>query len=111
VLAEQQLMALSVDHSFISVSSVNAERGAFHQELDQAALKRTLVHIARDSSLLVDSTKFESSALHRVVELGEFDAIYVDDALSPAVIAKLGRGPAEVHVTRSEDGDRSEGAA
>jgi DeoR/GlpR family transcriptional regulator of sugar metabolism len=102
VLAEQQLMGLSVDHSFISVSSVNAERGTFHQELDQAALKRTLVHIARDSSLLVDATKFESSALHRVVELSEFQAIYVDDALSPAVIAKLSRGAAELHVVRSE---------
>jgi DeoR/GlpR family transcriptional regulator of sugar metabolism len=100
VLAEQQLMDLSVDHSFISVSSVNVERGTFHQELDQAALKRTLVRIARDSSLLVDSTKFASSALHRVVELSEFDAIYVDDALSPDIVRKLSHGGAELHVTR-----------
>jgi DeoR/GlpR family transcriptional regulator of sugar metabolism len=105
VLAEQQLMGLSVDHSFISVSSVNAERGAFHQELDQAALKRTLVRIARDSSLLVDATKFESSALHRVVELSEFQAIYVDDTLNPAVIAKLSHGAADLHIT-PEGGDQ-----
>jgi DeoR/GlpR family transcriptional regulator of sugar metabolism len=115
VLAEQQLMGLSVDHSFISVSSVNAERGTFHQELDQAALKRTLVRIARDSSLLVDATKFESSALHRVVELSEFEAIYVDDTLSPAVVAKLNRGAAELHVTREPhpgaNGHRREGGA
>jgi DeoR/GlpR family transcriptional regulator of sugar metabolism len=100
VLAEQQLMDLSVDHSFISVSSVNVERGTFHQELDQAALKRTLVRIARDSSLLVDSTKFASSALHRVVELSEFDAIYVDDGLSPDVAAKLSRGSSALHIVR-----------
>jgi DeoR/GlpR family transcriptional regulator of sugar metabolism len=100
VLAEQQLMDLSVDHSFISVSSVNAERGTFHQELEQAALKRTLVRIALDSSLLVDASKFGASALHRVVELSEFDAIYVDDALSPPLVAKLSQGTAELHVTR-----------
>jgi DeoR/GlpR family transcriptional regulator of sugar metabolism len=100
VLAEKQLMDLSVDHSFISVSSVDVARGTFHQELDQAALKRTLVRIALDSSLLVDSTKFGSSALHRVVELSEFDAIYVDDALSPPLVAKLSQGSAELHVTR-----------
>jgi DeoR/GlpR family transcriptional regulator of sugar metabolism len=114
VLAEQQLMGLSVDHSFISVSSVNAERGTFHQELDQAALKRTLVRIARDSSLLVDATKFESSALHRVVELSEFEAIYVDDTLSPAVIAKLSHGAADLHVVAEPaggNGHRSDGAA
>jgi DeoR/GlpR family transcriptional regulator of sugar metabolism len=100
VLAEQQLIELSVDHSFISVSSVNVERGTFHQELDQAALKRTLVRIARDSSLLVDSTKFASSALHRVVELSEVDAIYVDDGLDRDVVATLDRTGADVHVIR-----------
>jgi DeoR/GlpR family transcriptional regulator of sugar metabolism len=100
VLAEQQLMDLSVDHSFISVSAVDAGRGTFHQELDQAALKRTLVQIARDSSLLVDGTKFGSSALHRVVELSAFDAIYVDDSVAPDTLAKLSHG-SELHVARA----------
>jgi DeoR/GlpR family transcriptional regulator of sugar metabolism len=98
VLAEQQLMELSVDHSFISVSSVDVERGTFHQEPDQAAIKRTLVHIARDSSLLVDSTKFRSSALHRVVALPEFNAIYVDDSTSADIVRRLRQGKTEVHV-------------
>jgi DeoR/GlpR family transcriptional regulator of sugar metabolism len=89
VLAEQQLLSFSVDHSFISVSSVDVERGAFHQELDQAALKRTLVRIARDSSMLVDSSKFGPGALHRIVELSALDAIYVDDSTDPATVAAL----------------------
>jgi len=98
VLAEQQLMRLSVDHSFISVPAVDVARGAFHQELDQAALKRTLVHVARDASLLVDATKFESSALHQIVELAELDAIYVDDGASDATVGALRRWDVEVHV-------------
>lgn len=98
-LAEQQLVRLSVDHSFVSVSSVDVARNAaFHQELDHAALKRTLVHIARDSSLLVDATKFASSALHQVVDLTELDAIYVDDSTPVATIEQLRRGAADVHV-------------
>jgi DeoR/GlpR family transcriptional regulator of sugar metabolism len=56
--------------------------------------------VAHDSSLLVDSTKFASSALHRVVELSEFDAIYVDDGLSPDVVAKLSRGSSALHIVR-----------
>ena len=102
VLAEQQLMDLSVDHSFVSVPAVDVERGAYHQEVDQAALKRTLARVAHDSSLLVDSTKFASSALHRVVELSEFDAIYVDDGLSPDIVAKLSRGSSALHIVREE---------
>src|SRR3954447_623150 len=102
MLAEQQLMDLSVDHSFVSVPAVDVERGAYHQEVDQAALKRTLARVAHDSSLLVDSTKFASSALHRVVELSEFDAIYVDDGLSPDIVAKLSRGSAGLHIVREQ---------
>ena len=100
VLAEQQLMDLSVDHSFVSVPAVDVDRGAYHQEVDQAALKRTLARVAHDSSLLVDSTKFASSALHRVVELSEFDAIYVDDGLEPETVARLSRGSSALHIVR-----------
>jgi DeoR/GlpR family transcriptional regulator of sugar metabolism len=98
VLAEEQLMTLAVDHSFISVPGVDVERGGFHQELEQAALKRTLVRIARDSSLLVDASKFSSIPLHRVVELSDLQAIYVDDATPRDVIAALERSGTRVHV-------------
>ena len=98
VSTEQQLLRLSVDHSFISVPAVDVERGAFHQEVDQATLKRTLVHVARDASLLVDSTKFESSALHQVVELSELQAIYVDDEAPNEIVTALRHSGAEVHV-------------
>jgi DeoR/GlpR family transcriptional regulator of sugar metabolism len=97
-LAEQQLLDLSVDHSFVSVSSVNVERGAFHQELGQAALKRTLVHIARDSSLLVDATKFRTGGLHRVVELSELQAIYVDDTTDATTVSTMRSRGLDVHV-------------
>jgi DeoR family fructose operon transcriptional repressor len=82
----------------VSVSSVNVERGAFHQELGQAALKRTLVHIARDSSLLVDATKFRTGGLHRVVELSELQAIYVDDTTDAKTLSTLRSKGLGVHV-------------
>lgn len=104
VQAERELMRLSVDHSFISVPAVDVRRGAFHQELDQATLKRTLVEIARDSSLLVDATKFQSSALHLVVELAELDAIYVDGSTPDPTVSAL-RDAAEVHVVPPSAGD------
>jgi DeoR/GlpR family transcriptional regulator of sugar metabolism len=98
VMAEQQLLALAVDYSFLSVSAVDPARGAFHQEPDQAALKRTLVHVAHDSSLLVDRTKFGASALHRIVELKEFSAIYVDKSIDAVTVGRLRRGGHSVYV-------------
>jgi DeoR/GlpR family transcriptional regulator of sugar metabolism len=97
-IAQQQLLDLSVDHSFVSVSSVDLDRGAFHQELDHAALKRTLVRIGRDSSLLVDSSKFRATGLHRVVALAEFQAIYVDDSINAVTVQSLRDQGLTVHV-------------
>ncbi|MFZ1996006.1 MAG: DeoR/GlpR family DNA-binding transcription regulator [Solirubrobacteraceae bacterium] len=100
-IAQQQLLDLSVDHSFISVSSVDVERGAFHQEPDHAALKRTLTRIGRDSSLLVDSSKFRGTGLHRVLGLAEFDAIYVDDTVTSSALESMRDQGLTVHVARS----------
>jgi DeoR/GlpR family transcriptional regulator of sugar metabolism len=98
-IAQQQLLDLSVDHCFVSVSSVDVERGAFHQELEQAALKRTLVRIGRDRSLLVDSTKFRATGLHRVVALAEFNAIYVDDGIASVDLGGMRNQGLTVHVS------------
>ncbi|MDQ6818619.1 MAG: DeoR/GlpR family DNA-binding transcription regulator [Actinomycetota bacterium] len=105
VIAQQQLLDLSVDHSFVSVSSVDVDRGAFHQEVEHAALKRALVRIARDSSLLVDSSKFRASALHRVVALAEFQAIYVDDSIGSATLRAMRDQGLTVHVAGAADTD------
>jgi len=89
VLALRGLEELHVDHSFVSVSAVDVERGAFHQEPDQAALKRTMVEIARHSTLLADASKFAKGALHRVTDLAAFDAIVVDDSTDATVLQAL----------------------
>jgi DeoR/GlpR family transcriptional regulator of sugar metabolism len=99
-IAQQQLLDLSVDHSFISVSSVDVERGAFHQEPEHAALKRTLTRIGRDRSLLVDSSKFEGTGLHRVVGLAEFSAIYVDDTVTSSTLVSVRDQGLTVHVAK-----------
>jgi DeoR/GlpR family transcriptional regulator of sugar metabolism len=89
VLAQQHLEELQVDHSFVSVSAIDVDRGAFHQEPDQAVLKRTVVEIARHSTLLADASKFGKGALHRVVALDAFDCIVVDEGTPKSVLSAL----------------------
>jgi DeoR/GlpR family transcriptional regulator of sugar metabolism len=89
VLALQGLEQFRVDHSFVSVSAVDAELGAFHQEPDQAALKRAMVRIARHATLLADASKFGKSALHHVTDLDAFDAIVVDGTTAAGVLRAL----------------------
>jgi DeoR/GlpR family transcriptional regulator of sugar metabolism len=89
VLAQQGLERIAVDHSFVSPSAVDVERGAFHQEVDQAMLKRTLVRIGRTSTLMADASKFSKGALHKVIGLEEVDHIVVDRSLEQSVLETM----------------------
>jgi DeoR/GlpR family transcriptional regulator of sugar metabolism len=89
VLAEQALQSLHVDRCFLSVAAVDVRRGAFHQEPDQAAIKRMMIAIADESTLLVDSSKFANRALHRIVELDAFDSAVVDGSTDPSIVSAL----------------------
>jgi DeoR/GlpR family transcriptional regulator of sugar metabolism len=89
VLAEEALRDLHVDRCFVSVAAVDTRRGAFHQDPDQAAIKRMMIEIADESTLLVDSSKFTKSALHRVVELEAFDVAILEEGVDEAVVSSL----------------------
>jgi DeoR/GlpR family transcriptional regulator of sugar metabolism len=98
VLAAQTLRDLRVDHCFLSVSAIDVRRGAFHQEPDQAVIKRMMIEIAERSTLLADASKFSKRALHRVVGLDAFDGAVVDDATEPEIVAAVRAQGLEVEV-------------
>ena len=60
VMAEQALRSLRVDQCFLACL-VDINRGAFHREPDQAALKRTMMEIADESTLLADSLEVQQA--------------------------------------------------
>lgn len=70
-----------VDLAFVGTSSVS-DGVAYHQEDHIVSVKKAMLNVARRSVLLVDHTKFERSALHRLVDLSFFDRVIVDDGLS-----------------------------
>jgi DeoR/GlpR family transcriptional regulator of sugar metabolism len=89
VLVEQALRDLRVDHCFLSVSAIDVRRGAFHQEPDQAVIKRMMIEIADRSTLLADSSKFGKRAMHRVVGLDAFEAVVVGDTTEPSIVSAV----------------------
>jgi DeoR/GlpR family transcriptional regulator of sugar metabolism len=107
VLAERALADLRVDLCFVSVAAIDIPRaGTFHQEADQAVIKRAMTEIADESVLLADATKFSKRALHRVVDIGRFDAAVVDEETGADDIAGLRSGGVAVEVaSRSVLGD------
>ncbi len=54
-----------------------------------AETKRAMLDVSARAILLIDHTKFERRALHEVVPVSRFDAVVVDAATDPAIIAQL----------------------
>jgi DeoR/GlpR family transcriptional regulator of sugar metabolism len=100
VLAERALREFRVDRCFLSVAAVDAQQGAFHQEPDQAAIKRTMTEIAGESTLLADASKFTKRAVHRVAGFEAFSDAIVDDATDPVVVAALRSRGLDVEIAR-----------
>lgn len=87
-VAESSISELSADLSLLSTSAV-VDGNCFHQLADAIAVKRAMINAAQRSVLLVDNSKFERRALHRLCSVFDFDYIIVDSETSPSVIAGL----------------------
>ncbi|MCI9887069.1 DeoR/GlpR transcriptional regulator [Micrococcales bacterium 31B] len=81
----ETISSLYADISFMSGSGVT---GAclYHQEDSVAAVKRAMLEVSQRRYVLLDSTKFERTALHKVAPLAQFDGVITD--LSDAALVQ-----------------------
>jgi DeoR/GlpR family transcriptional regulator of sugar metabolism len=82
----EQIAGIRADALFMSTSAVSAAE-AFHQEERIVALKRAMVNAATKRYLLVDHTKLNRVALHRIAPLVDFDLIITDAGVDPELLA------------------------
>lgn len=83
--------AMSTDVVVVSTSAIS-DRYAFHQEQEIVLVKRAMLRSAARRILVIDHTKLERVALHRVAPLEDFDTIVLDSrAPEPAVQRLLDR--------------------
>ena len=94
----ESIAAMSVDAVFVSTSSMTGAM-TFHQEQEVVLVKRAMLDAAARSVLLMDSNKSPRRALHQLRPLSGFDALVVDPATDPAVLAEMRE---HVDVTVSE---------
>jgi DeoR/GlpR family transcriptional regulator of sugar metabolism len=71
--------AMQTDLLVVSTSAIS-DRFAFHQEQEIVLVKRAMLRSTRRPVLLVDHTKLERVALHRVAPLTDFELVVVDEA-------------------------------
>lgn len=90
---------LRVDWTFLGADAIDLEAGITNTNTLEVAMKRTMLSVARNRIVVVDSSKFGQHALVRVAEVNEVDRIVTDDGLDPEAAAPYGerllRAPSE----------------
>jgi DeoR/GlpR family transcriptional regulator of sugar metabolism len=81
LVTEQGMAAMRADLLIMSASAVHGTV-SFHQDQRVVRVKRAMMEAADRRILVIDSSKFGKSALHRLADLSEFDSVYVDRSLT-----------------------------
>ena len=84
----ESIAGLTTDILFLSTSAVS-DGTAFHQEQEVVEVKRAMMSCASRRILLVDSSKFGKTALHRFSPLSAFDLLITDWRVSVEVLDEL----------------------
>lgn len=78
------LSHFKADLALISCRGVDAE-GAYEADMGQALIKQHMIRNARNTLLLADGSKFESTYLHRMCDFSQLQAVISDRAPLPDI--------------------------
>ncbi|MDR7345247.1 DeoR family transcriptional regulator of aga operon [Pantoea alhagi] len=79
--AEQSLQNYHFDLLFLGVDAIDLERGVSTHNEDEARLNRRMCEVAERIIVVTDSTKFNRSSLHKIIDTQRIDMIIVDDGI------------------------------
>jgi len=75
---QDMLEGFSVDVAFLGTSSVDNEMNLCTPDINRMKLKRIAFKIAEKSILLVDSSKFYSKSLYKILNINDLDVVISD---------------------------------
>ena len=94
--AEQSLQNYHFDMLFLGVDAIDLERGISTHNEDEARLNRRMCEVAGHIVVVTDSSKFNSSSLHKIIDTQRIDTIITDDGIPEASLTGLRRIGTEV---------------
>ncbi|EAM3346186.1 DeoR family transcriptional regulator [Salmonella enterica] len=79
--AEHSLQNYHFDMLFLGVDAINLERGISTHNEDEARLNRRMCEVAERIIVVTDSSKFDRSSLHKIIDTQRIDMIIVDEGI------------------------------
>lgn len=99
MLTDNALGQLSADIAFISTPASH-EGVVYHMDEAVVRTKRAMMKAARKKCLLINSRRFGHTALHRLADLTDFNAIVSDQPLPPEIASDLERSQIEIKIAK-----------
>ena len=79
--AEHSLQNYHFDMLFLGVDAIDLERGISTHNEDEARLNRRMSEVAEKIIVVTDSTKYNRSSLHKIIDMQRVDMIIVDEGI------------------------------
>ena len=79
--AEQSLQNYHFDLLFLGVDAIDLDRGVSTHNEDEARLNRKMCEVAERIIVVTDSSKFNRSSLHKIIDTQRIDMIIVDEGI------------------------------
>ena len=105
-LAIEQISRFSARHAVLTVAALDPS-GIMDFDLQEAEIARMMIERAKEVTIVVDSSKFDQTALFSLCSLAMIDRIVCDEPPPPQLSAALKRASVNVIVAKSGQPPRS----
>lgn len=106
-LAQRAYSELHVDKAFVGIGGISLEDGLTEYNLEDALVKRELLHSANEVFLLADGSKFGRTTFASVAKVEQADVYITDSTVEPKMIDELESRGSTVY-TLSDDRSAAE---
>jgi DeoR/GlpR family transcriptional regulator of sugar metabolism len=103
LLSERIIEDLHVQKAFLSCSGFSLERGMTEVHLNEAQLKRKVIHITDQLMALIDSSKFGKEDLTPFAKPGDIYRLYTDAHISIEWQEQLGKAGIDLVICQEEE--------
>jgi DeoR/GlpR family transcriptional regulator of sugar metabolism len=97
VLTEQAIESIRVDAGFFSASAVSGT-SAYQRQSRIVAFKQAMMKAANAKYLLLDHTKLDKVAFHKLAPLNQFDLVFISEGASEDSLEELTRAGVKFEV-------------
>ncbi len=101
--AEQSLLNYHFDMLFLGVDAIDLDRGVSTHNEDEARLNRRMCEVAERIIVVTDSTKFNRSSLHKIIDTQRIDMIIVDEGIPTESLEGLRKSGIDVRLVKRQE--------